>query len=133
MDNFDETWLSEVGLMQDRTPAERQAFLAHLSEEREVRVGQQLAVGLPEEKVAEFERIINGDEPTITATIGNYHESPIYKAMISVGGFTPDTDATKRELASLLWLNTNRPDYQELINKVTADLKAQVVASKNKI
>jgi hypothetical protein len=132
MDNFDEAWLAEIGFA-NRPEVEKQAFLAHLNEEREVLVGQRLAVGLPEDKVAEFERIIADDEPTISQIIGDYEKNPFYQAMVTGGGFTPHAPDTKRELASLLWLNANRSDYQELINQVTAELKTQVAARKDQL
>lgn len=56
MVRIDDAFMEEVGLAA-MPPAEKQAFMEHATQELEVRVGQRIGAGLPEEKLAEFEEI----------------------------------------------------------------------------
>ncbi|MBR3232890.1 hypothetical protein IKF74_01220 [Candidatus Saccharibacteria bacterium] len=57
----DERFLREVGL--SAMPEEqRQAFLDYVQEELEVRVGEEIAAGMTEEKMREFEEAANDEE-----------------------------------------------------------------------
>lgn len=56
MVGINDEFMTEVGLAA-MPPAEKQAFMQHAEEELEVRVGQKIGVGLPEDKLAEFEQI----------------------------------------------------------------------------
>ena len=57
----DEGFLREVGL--SAMPEEqRQAFLDYVQEELEVRVGEEIAAGMTEEKMREFEEAANDEE-----------------------------------------------------------------------
>jgi len=51
---FDEKFLKEVGLSA-MGEAEKQAFLEYVQEELEVRIGEEIAEGMSEEKMREFE------------------------------------------------------------------------------
>lgn len=53
---FDEKFLQEMGLSA-MPESEKQAFLAYVQEELEVRIGQRIAKGLTEAQLAEFDSI----------------------------------------------------------------------------
>ena len=59
--DFGETFLREVGLLA-MSPAEKEAFLAYVQEELEVRVGEEIAEGMTEEKMKEFEDAQSDEE-----------------------------------------------------------------------
>ena len=58
---FDDSFLREVGLsaMGD---AEKKAFLEYVQEELEVRIGEEIAEGMSEEKMREFEEAETDEE-----------------------------------------------------------------------
>ncbi|MBQ7802804.1 hypothetical protein IJ380_03050 [Candidatus Saccharibacteria bacterium] len=59
--DFDEGFLREVGL-QVMPEAEKKAFLDYVQEELEVRVGEEIAEGMSEEKMREFENAKTDEE-----------------------------------------------------------------------
>ena len=59
--NFDEQFLKEVGLSAMRDD-EKKAFLAYAQEELEIRVGEEVAVGLTKEEGDEFEALPTDEE-----------------------------------------------------------------------
>lgn len=52
---FDEEFLAEVGLS-EMPENQKELFLKYVEEEVQVRVGEKIAEGVPEEKLEEFER-----------------------------------------------------------------------------
>ena len=85
---FDENFLKEMGLSsmpEDKKPD----FLNYLQEELEVRIGRRIAEGLSEEKLQEFDAIIDA-----TAVSG--------------------------------WLEKNRPDYREIVNRTIEEMKTAI-------
>jgi hypothetical protein len=135
MYQLDDSFLESVGL--GDMPAERkEAFLNHVREELEVRVGAKMSDGLTEQQVAEFERIIDGDEPTISGVLqeaGDYQNNEIYQALIEKAGFKDGSKELKNEYASIAWLTKNRPDYRQIVADTMEELKKEVEASKDKI
>lgn len=91
----DEGFLREVGLVA-MPEAEKQAFLDYVQEELEVRVGEEIAAGMTEEKMREFESARTEEE-------------------------------TKK------WLEENKPNYRELVEKTIKELKEEISRNKEKI
>lgn len=58
---FGDAFLREVGLLAMPTD-EKEAFLAYVQEELEVRVGEEIAEGMTEEKMKEFEDAQSDEE-----------------------------------------------------------------------
>lgn len=58
---FDEQFLQEMGL-QAMPEDQKQPFLEYVQEELEIRIGQQIAKGLPPEKVQEFAQLSDPDQ-----------------------------------------------------------------------
>ena len=76
--------------------AEKQAFLDYAQEELEVRVGEEIAAGMTEEKMREFE-------------------------------------ATESDEETEKWLNENKPNYREIIEKTINELKEEISRNREKI
>lgn len=92
---LNEGFLREVGLA--AMPEEqREAFLDYVQEELEVRVGEEIAAGMTEEKMREFE-VAKTDEETER------------------------------------WLNENKPNYRELVERTMRELKEEISRNKDKI
>jgi hypothetical protein len=132
MVEFDEQFLTENGL--DGLPHKAE-FLAHLTEEHETRVGEAIATGLPQEIVDEFDGIIDGNTDAISAflTKSNYQSDPLYNEMSEKLGLDIDSPALNEEYASVKWLITNRPDYQDIINKAAETIKQEVLANREQL
>jgi hypothetical protein len=98
MFQLDDNFLQSVGLggMPDD---QKQAFLEHLYEELELRVGVRLSDGMSDQKLAEFEKLIDAND----------------------------------ESGALKWLETNRPDYKQVVAEELEKLKKEVEANKDKI
>lgn len=98
MFQLNDDFLQSVGL--GGMPEEhRQAFLQHLYEELELRVGTRLSEGMSDTQLAEFEKLIDAND----------------------------------EQGALAWLETNRPNYKDVVAEELEKLKQEVIASKDKI
>lgn len=95
---LDNQFLQDVGLggMPDD---QKQAFLQHLYEELELRVGTRLSEGMSNEQLEEFEKLI---------------------------------DANNQQ-GALTWLETNRPNYKQVVAEELEKLKQEVTANKDMI
>ncbi|MBR3320256.1 hypothetical protein IKG20_03065 [Candidatus Saccharibacteria bacterium] len=92
---LDEEFLREVGLVA-MPDAQRKAFLEYAQEELEVRVGEEIAAGMTEDKMKEFE--------------------------------AAETDEETEK-----WLNENKPNYRELVDKTIAEFKDEISRNRDKI
>ena len=92
---FDENFLKEMGL--SAMPEDKkQDFLNYVQEELEVRIGRQIAKGLTEEQLQEFDAL---------------------------------TDIT--EVSQ--WLEKNRPDYREIVNRCVEEMKRAIRQNRDKL
>ncbi|MCL2002166.1 hypothetical protein FWG76_02045 [Candidatus Saccharibacteria bacterium] len=132
MVDFDEKFLEENGLGALPHKAE---FLAHLAEEQETRVGEAIAVGLPQEVVDEFDGIVEGNIEAINAFLAknDYKNDPIYAQIAEKSGLAPDSPELNDEYASIKWLLTNRPDYEEVIAGVCKKIQQEVIANRDQL
>ncbi len=115
---------------------EERAFLAHLQEELETRVGERMSAGLSEAQVSEFEKIIDGVPEAIQPLLqsaGDYQNSAEYQRIKSTGNFSDTDDALLSEYASLLWLRQNYPQYEQTVREVIENLRTEIKSSSNKI
>jgi hypothetical protein len=133
MFQLDDNFLQSVGLG-GMPAAQKQAFLQHIYEELELRVGTQLSEGLSDDQLKEFESFMNGDEDKIRGwlqvSLPGYEQSEDYTAFRkNVPPETPEL-AVLAEYASLKWLEVNRPNYKEV---VAAELGAEISANRDQI
>ena len=98
MFQLDDNFLQSVGLggMPDD---QKKAFLEHLYEELELRVGTRLSEGMSDDQLAEFEKLIDANDET----------------------------------GALKWLETNRPDYKQVVAEELEKLKQEVLSNKDKL
>jgi hypothetical protein len=128
-------FLDEVslgGLPEDQ----KEAFLAHLQEELEVRIGEYVSEGMTDDQIDEFEDIIDGDEEAINkvlAEVGDYKGDVAYKMLVEQGGFADGSPELLSEFASIKWLTKNRPDYQEVVKRAIESLKEELRRDKDEI
>lgn len=131
MFNLDNSFLEGLGLS-DMPESEKGPFLEHLQEELEVRVGEKISAGLPEEKIEQFEKILDGDQQVITGIIGgeDFHQNELYQKILENGGFEDGSPEALGEYASMKWLKQNKPDYQDIVEGTLNELKSEVAGNR---
>ncbi len=135
MFQLDESFLESMGLggmAQEQKPA----FLAHLQEEIEVRVGEKMSAGMSDEQLAEFEKISDGDSEAVgrvLAESGDYRADPVYQKMVGEGGMADGAPETLVEYASMRWMVKNAPNYKEIVEGVMGEVRGEIEANREKI
>lgn len=81
MFQFDDSFLDSLGLS-DMPEEEKKAFLQHLYEELELRVGTRLSEGMSDAQLASFEKLVDGNDEDGAL---NWLEAnrPDYKAVVA--------------------------------------------------
>lgn len=129
MFQLDDNFLEEVGLA-TLPEDQKQAFLKHIYEELELRVGTKLSEGLSEEQMSEFEGFVDQNEDQVRAWFTKY--IPDYQSQqdfIQLQESAPE-DASELavlcEYGSLKWLEVNRPDYRQVVAFELEALKKEI-------
>ena len=136
MFQLDDKFLEDVGLG-DLPEEQKKAFLQHIYDELELRVGAKLSEGLSEDQLTEFEGFVNQDTTKVSswlnANVPNYASSEDYQKFTSTAPAGTDQNALAAEYASLKWLEHNRPDYKQVVAAELNALRQEVTANKDKI
>lgn len=126
---FDENFLAEVG-MSNLSAEEKEKILARAEETLEMRVGEKISEGLTAEQLIEFEGIMDNNQEVIRRIVfrmkTDFREDPIYKKMLERHGVTEGTWEILDEYLSVKWIQENRPDYREIVERETEALKAEL-------
>lgn len=135
MFKLDDTFLDELGL--GSLPAEqKRAFLEHVYNQLELRVGTRLSDGLSSEQLAEFESFIDRDMEKVRAWVNanapDYQTDTAYTQM-QASAQGANEDDVLAEYASLKWLNLNRPDYREVVKQVLEEIKQEISSNRDAI
>lgn len=137
MFQLDDNFLKDLGL--DNLPEEqKKAFLQHIYEELELRVGTRLAEGLSDTQLAEFEALIERDADKVGAwleqNVPDYQTRPDYQKMLQQAqGQNIDKLALLSEYAATKWLEINRPDYRDVVAAVLTELKGEISNNRDDI
>lgn len=136
MFQLDDKFLADIGL--DGLPEDqKQAFLQHIYEELELRVGTRLSDGLSDAQLEEFEKIIDRDQATIDAWLAHYaptyQEDEIFKRMQQATQLDPADPSLRMEYVATKWLEVNRPDYRQVVAQVLDELKKEIMANRDTI
>lgn len=136
MFRLDDSFLQELGL--DALPEDqKQAFLDHIYNQLEIRVGTKLSEGLTDAQLAEFESFVDRDQEKVHAWVSTY--TPAYATdptFIQLRDKSPqgvDPLAILSEYASLKWLGINRPDYKQVVASVLDELKREIMTNRDAI
>ncbi len=136
MFQLDDKFLKDVG-MGDLPQEQKTAFLQHIYEELELRVGTKLADSLTDAQLAEFEGFVDKDGEKVaawlSANVPNYLEQEDYKKFANSAPEGTDPKSLAAEYASLKWLQKNRPDYKDVVASELAKLREEVMANKDKL
>ncbi|MBR3366041.1 hypothetical protein IKG48_02900 [Candidatus Saccharibacteria bacterium] len=126
---IDEKFLDEVGL--SGMPEEKkQEFLKRTKAELEVRVGREISKGLSPEQIKEFEALSEGDQRVIKKLVfemdSDFREDKVYQLILKKSGKEKGDWDTLGEYLSVRWIQKNRPDYREVVERVTEELKNEI-------
>lgn len=136
MFQLDDKFLADIGL-NDLPDDQKQAFLQHIYEELELRVGTKLSDGLSDQQLEEFEKIIDRDQATIdgwlAAHVQDYTNDEIFRRMQQALKLDPADPNLKSEYVATKWLEVNRPDYRDVVKQVLEELKAEIIANRDTI
>lgn len=145
MFQLDDNFLNDVGLG-GLPDDQKQAFLQHIYEELELRVGTKLSEGLSEDQMGEFESFIDagsagGDDERIRQEAENkvraWYDKHLadyasHQDFVQLRDSAPagTSDITIMcEYGSLKWLELNRPDYRQVVAAELEALKKEIAAS----
>lgn len=143
MIRIDDSLLEELGLM-SLPKEERDALLRQIYETLEMRVGMKLAERMSDQQLDEFERFIDGDiaftEGYLTTIKPGWQQSESYVSAVTAGqqnaqkrGAAFNENAVKSEFGALTWLETNFPDYKQVVAGELDKLKQEIKQDSNKI
>lgn len=136
MIRIDDTLLQELGL-NSLPKEERDALLRQIYETLEMRVGMRLAERMSDQQLDEFEKFIDGDvvftEQYLSSVKPNWQQSPEYQTALknaqeaaTRAGRNFNEAAVKSEFGALAWLETNFPDYKQVVASELDKLKAEI-------
>lgn len=136
MFQLDDKFLQELGL--DQLPEEQQqAFLQHIYEELELRVGTQLSDGMNDAQLEEFEAVIDKNEDVISswleANAPDYHNDPGFHRLQQATGLDVNDQNLRDEYVATKWLEVNRPDYRDIVSQVLDELKTEIARNREAI
>lgn len=143
MIRIDDSLLEELGLV-SLPKEERDALLRQIYETLEMRVGMRLAERMNDQQLDEFERFIDGDmaftENYLTNAKPDWQASEAYKTAVTTAqqaaqkrGVAFNENAVKSEYGALTWLETNFPDYKQVVASELDKLKGEVKVDADKI
>lgn len=137
MFQLDDNFLKDLGL-ENMPEEQRKAFLQHIYDELELRVGTRLAEGLNDAQMSEFEGLIDKDEDKIhtwlNANVPQYTQAEDFKALLAQVGEDKANDVNVlSEYAATKWLELNRPDYRSVVATVLNELKGEIIANRDTI
>ncbi len=136
MFQLDDKFLQDLGL--DQLPEEqRQAFLQHIYDELELRVGTQLSEGMSDEQLEQFEAIIDKNQDVIQNWVAqyapDYHNDPAFGRLQQATGLDVNDTSLRDEFVATKWLEINRPDYRDVVASVLESLKQEILSNREAI
>lgn len=136
MFQLDDQFLKDLGL--DQMPDDqKQAFLAHIYNELELRVGVRLSEGLSDAQLAEFEAFVDRDDEKVRAWVAanspDYMNDQVYQQLKTNAPDGTDDATLLAEYSSLKWLNMNRPNYRDVVAQVLDELKREIMSNRDAI
>lgn len=136
MFQLDEQFLKDLGL--DQLPEDqKQAFLDHIYNELELRVGVRLSDGLSDDQLKEFESFVDRDDTKVQEWVAknapDYPNDSSYQQLKQNAPEGADDVVVLAEYASLKWLGINRPNYRDVVSQVLEELKQEITSNKGTI
>lgn len=136
MFQLDDKFLQEIGL--NELPEEqKKPFLQHIYDELEIRVGTKLSDGMTDEQLEEFESIIdrkdNAVDEWLDKNMADYYNDDSFIDLQKMTGMDVNDPNLRAEYVATKWLEINRPDYKQVVERLLNELKQEVMANKDTI
>lgn len=136
MFQLDDNFLNDLGL--GSLPEEqKKAFLQHIYDELELRVGTKLSEGLDEMQLQQFEAFVDRDEEKVRAwfekNLPEYATNADFQQLKASAPASVDEVALLSEYGSLKWLEMNRPDYRQVVAAELERIKAEILSNREGI
>ena len=143
MIRIDDSLLEEIGLMA-LPEEERRQLLKHIYETLEMRVGMRLAELMNDQQLDEFERFIDGDMAYVDDYLNQHkpgwqqseqylNEYQLAQQSAQRSGATVNEAAVRSQFGALTWLETNFPDYKQVVATELDKLKLEIKQDSEKI
>lgn len=136
MFQLDDKFLADIGL-NDLPEEQKKAFLQHIYDELELRVGTKLSDGMSDEQLEEFESIIDRKDDVVQAWLGahvpDYHNDESFSRIQEATGLDVNDAGLRAEYTATKWLEVNRPDYRDVVARVLDDLKKEIIGNRDAI
>lgn len=136
MFQLDDKFLADVGL-NEMPEDQKKAFLQHIYDELELRVGTKLSEGMSDEQLEEFESIIDRKEEVVTAWLEknapDYQNDESFNRIKEATKLDINDPGLRSEYAATKWLEVNRPDYRDVVANVLAEIKNEITSNRDKL
>lgn len=127
--NIDDDFLQEVGLG-DTPESEKPALISRIRSELESRIGEEMGKDLSLDQLKEFEALMNNDQNTIKKLVSqmeaDFREDTLYQSLLEKHGVSEGNWEILGEYLSIIWIRENRPDYRDVVKRVSEDFKNQI-------
>ena len=135
MFQLDDNFFEGIGI-ERMSPEEAVVFKQHVQEELEARIGERIMDGFSNEKLEEFEKIID-DVPGfvdnwLMINVPDFRSNRAFNALIQQNG-GQENRQTIAEFASMKWLEINRPDFNQITTIVMKEMQDELKANIDKI
>ena len=136
MFQLDDKFFEGIGI-ERMSPQEAAVFKQHVQEELETRVGERITDGFSNEKLEEFEKIID-DAPGfvdswLISNVSDFRNDRAFLALVEQNGRQENNRQTISEFASMKWLEINRPDFNQITTIVMKEMQDELKANIDKI
>ena len=131
-----DSFLHEVGL-DGLDEDEKKPFLRHIYQELESRIGLKLSDSMSDQQLAEFDRILDKDQSTISNWLStnsiDYTKDNLYKMIQKKSGLDFDSTELLAEYCATKWLEVTRPDYKQVVTATLEEIQAEVIQNRDAI
>jgi uncharacterized protein YdiU (UPF0061 family) len=135
MFKLDDKFLEELGLGA-LLKEQKKAFLQHVYNELESRVGVKLTEGMSDEKLDEFACFVDRNEAKMrewfAANLPDYASQSDFEKMQKSVPNASETELLS-EYGAMKWLQKNQPDYPKVVAAALEELKTEISANKDAI
>ena len=133
---LDNDFLAEVGL-QDMPEERKKAFLEHVQDELEVRVGEKISDEMTLEQVKEFEQVVSNDQEAIRKMVldmkQDFRQDETYKQILKRHGVSQGNWEILAEYLSVKWIQNNCPNYREIVTEAKERLKNEIMQNREQL
>lgn len=136
MFQLNDDFLESIGL-NNLPEDQKKPFLQHIYNELEIRVGTKLSEGMSDKQLEEFGDIIDRKDVVVSAwlqnNISDYYRDEAFSKLQEVTGLDVNDPQLRAEYAATKWLELNRPDYRDVVEKVMNEIKNEIISNRDAI